>query len=438
MKFRNGSASECPGFRVKFGVVPELDEVLVSVFRSPHSYTGEDMAEISCHASPYIVESLLDRLCAAGARMAHAGEFTQRAFVAGKMDLSQAEAVADLIAADSAASHKLAFSQLRGAYALKLKELRAQILELSALLELELDFSEEDVEFADRGKFRKLALDALAEVERLADSFRLGNAFKRGIPVAIVGAVNSGKSTLLNALLGEERALVSDIPGTTRDTVEEVLVLGGVAYRFIDTAGLREGAETIERMGIERSIAQIGQASVVVALLDSTADTNEHLSVVSAIKAHLQKDTRVIWVKSKSDLVSGSRKGCFDPREMVPGTSGITDGAFCSRLGISKAIELSALTGQGLDELCDAISSADADLLKASEGVLVTNQRHHDALRSAASDLRSFLSGLDSGLPTDLLAEHIRSATATLGAIFGEVTHSEVSGMIFSRFCIGK
>lgn len=447
--FRHGNAASASGFSVKFGVVPELDEVLVSIFKAPHSYTGEDMAEISCHASPFIVSGILERLCAAGCRLARAGEFTQRAFVAGKMDLSQAEAVADLIASDSAASHKLAFSQLRGAYSKKLRELRSQIVELSALLELELDFSEEELEFADRGKLRSLVSAALQETERLADSFRLGNAFKQGIPVAIVGAVNSGKSTLLNALLGEDRAIVSDIPGTTRDTVEEVLSLNGVKYRFVDTAGLRETDETVERMGIERSFAQIGQAAVVIALLDGTADADALLPVVAAVKARLREDTRVIWVISKADLLvplqpplptlpqPGAKTGYSAPRTPVSGSSGCKSGAFCARLDIPEAIELSSLTGQGLDKLKEAISKPDSDSL-AADAVLVTNQRHYDALRRAAEDLKRVRSGLESALPTDLIAEELRSGVSALGEIFGEILPDDILGTVFSRFCIGK
>ena len=414
---RRGSAASAKGFSVHFGEVEGLDEVLVCVFRAPQSYTGEDMAEISCHASPYVVSELLRRLGAAGCRMAGPGEFTRRAFTAGKMDLAQAEAVADLIAASSQAAHKLAFSQLRGHYSQRLRELRQQIIELGALMELELDFSEEEVEFADRGRLELLAREALGQIERLADSFRLGNAFKRGIPVAIVGPVNSGKSTLLNALLGEERALVSDIPGTTRDTVEEVLVLGGVAYRFIDTAGLRQTDETVEKMGIERSLEQIGKASIVLVLLDASAPVAELAGVVADVRARLREDCRAIWVRSKSDI-------------------GGPD--FASELGLEGLISISAKTGEGLTELRDAICAGARQDLLAADGLLVTNQRHQQALLRAAEDLRRFLDGLSTALPTDLLAEDLRSATAALGTIFGEVTPDDVLGEVFGRFCIGK
>ncbi len=417
VRMRRGSAASAKGFSVHFGEVEGLDEVLVCVFRAPQSYTGEDMAEISCHASPYVVSELLRRLGDAGCRMAGPGEFTRRAFTAGKMDLAQAEAVADLIAASSQAAHKLAFSQMRGHYSQRLRELRQQIIELGALMELELDFSEEEVEFADRGRLELLAREALAQIERLADSFRFGNAFKRGIPVAIVGPVNSGKSTLLNALLGEERALVSDIPGTTRDTVEEVLVLGGVAYRFIDTAGLRQTAETVEKMGIERSLEQIGKASIVLVLLDVSAPVAELAGVVADVRARLREDCRAIWVRSKSDI-------------------GGPD--FASELGLEGLISISAKTGEGLAELRDAICAGARQDLLAADGLLVTNQRHQQALLRAAEDLRRFLDGLSTSLPTDLLAEDLRSATAALGTIFGEVTPDDVLGEVFGRFCIGK
>jgi tRNA modification GTPase len=362
------------------------------------------------------------------------------------MDLAQAEAVADLISADSQAAHQLAFSQLRGAYSQKLKELRRQIVELSALMELELDFSEEELEFADRKRLRGLAEAALDETCRLADSFRAGNAFKKGIPVAIVGAVNSGKSTLLNALLGEDRAIVSDIPGTTRDTVEETLVIEGIAFRFIDTAGLRETPEMIERMGIERSIEQMDKASVVVALLDATAPQEELKAVCDRVRSHLRPDTRVIWVRSKVDLIQGggeagtpcSKQGVFDPGTAVSEGPVLKTGPFCTRLGIPDALDISAKTGYGLDRLRAAIASDAASRLKAADGLLVTNQRHHEALAAASEDLRRFLDGLSTSLPTDLLSEDLRSATRHLGTIFGEITPDNVLGEIFGRFCIGK
>ena len=420
LELRRGKVSDAPGFSLRFGVIPGLDEVLVSIFRAPHSYTGEDMVEISCHASQYIVSALLERLCAQGARLAEAGEFTRRAFVSGKMDLAQAEAVADLIAADSAAAHRLAFSQLRGAYSSRLQELRAKILELSALLELELDFSEEEVEFADRSTLRSLTSEAFAEVQKLEGSFRYGNAFKRGVPVAIVGPVNSGKSTLLNALLGEDRAIVSDIPGTTRDTVEEVMSLRGVQYRFIDTAGLRETSEKIEQIGIERALEQLSQARVALVLLDGTQSTEALRDVVSLVREHTPEDCRVIWIRSKAALCVGS------------------PAAFAALLGLKNVIDVSVLEGFGLDALRDAITADDVKLLEESDGLLVTNARHCEALHAAAGDLATFLTGLSSGIPSDLLAEDLRSATRHIGLITGEITPDDILGEVFGRFCIGK
>ena len=268
VSLRRGRVCEAPGYSLRYGSVEGLDEVMVSVFRAPHSYTGEDSAEISCHASPYIVGELLGRLCEAGCRMAEPGEFTQRAFLNGKMDLAQAESVADLIASDSKAAHDLALRQLQGSYSSEFRELRDQLLRLSSLLELELDFSEEELEFADRSELESLTREALARVEKLRDSYRLGNAIKAGVPVAIVGEPNAGKSTLLNALLGEDRAIVSPVAGTTRDTVEEVMVLGGVKFRFIDTAGLRETSDPVERLGVERSLQKLRSASIVLSLVD--------------------------------------------------------------------------------------------------------------------------------------------------------------------------
>ena len=263
VRFRNGDAASAPGYSVKFGSVEGLDEVLVAIFRAPHSYTGEDSAEISCHASPYIVSTLLDRLTEAGCRLAEPGEFTQRAFLNGKMDLAQAEAVADVIASATSAQHRVAMNQLRGGYSAELRGLRKQLLELTALMELELDFSEEDVEFADRSRLRELLDTACSHCRQLADSFRLGNAIRNGVPVAIVGAPNSGKSTLLNALLRDDRAIVSDVPGTTRDTVEETCVIDGVLFRFIDTAGIRASSDEVERLGIERTFRKISEAEIV-------------------------------------------------------------------------------------------------------------------------------------------------------------------------------
>ena len=410
--FRSGSAAQAKGYSLKFGEIERLDEVLVSLFRAPHSYTGEDAAEICCHASPFIVSTLLDRLVDAGCRPAEPGEFTQRAFINGKMDLAQAEAVADVIAASSAAQHRVAMNQLRGGYSAELRDLRKQLLELTALMELELDFSEEDVEFADRSRLRALLDTACSHCRQLADSFRLGNAIRNGVPVAIVGAPNSGKSTLLNALLRDDRAIVSDIPGTTRDTVEETCVIDGVLFRFIDTAGIRASEDEVERLGIERTFRKISEAEIVLGVIDA-ADPQE--AVDEAVELILgkvdPKHQKLILLANKMDKVSHP--------ELVEGS-----------------LPISAKTGQGLDELRSALV-ARAGLASAS-GTLVTNARHAAALRAAADSLRTVSDGLDRGLPNDLLAEDLRSALASLGTITGEITTDEVLGEIFSRFCIGK
>ena len=428
VRLRRGTVSQAPGFSLRMGEVPGLDEVLVSIFRAPKSYTGEDMVEISCHASPFVLSELMRMLSEGGARAASPGEFTRRAFTSGKMDLAQAEAVADLIASRSAAAHRMAFSQLKGEFSTRLGSIRRQLLELSALLELELDFPDEDVEFADRERLASLAREALRGTSALSESFKLGNAFKNGIPVAIAGAPNCGKSTLLNALLGEDRAIVSDIPGTTRDTVEEIMVLGGIQYRFIDTAGLRNASESVERMGIERSLRQLGQASVVLSVLDGTCSLEELQEVVSMLKEHLSPDARVIWLRNKADAALAGG-----------GSFGLDAPALAAALGIPRVLDISARKGLGLQRLKEEISTADAATLEAAGSLLVTNVRHYEALRAAAADLQQFIAGLSGGsTPPDLLAEDLRSATRNLGLITGEITPDDILGEVFGRFCIGK
>ena len=425
VRFRSGSAAQAKGYSLKFGEIAGLDEVLVSLFRAPHSYTGEDAAEICCHASPFIVSSLLDRLTDAGCRLAEPGEFTRRAFVNGKMDLAQAEAVADVIAASSAAQHRVAMNQLRGGYSAELRELRRQLLELTALMELELDFSEEEVEFADRSRLRGLLDTACSHCRQLAESFRLGNAIRNGVPVAIVGAPNSGKSTLLNALLRDDRAIVSDVPGTTRDTVEETCVIDGVLFRFIDTAGIRASEDEVERLGIERTFRKISEAEIVLGVIDATDAQEAVDKAVEMITGKVdQTHQKLILLANKIDLRSG------DVSQFSPSSS------FAGLTGESPAFPISAKTGQGLDELRSALV-ARAGVAFVS-GTLVTNARHAAALRAAADSLRTVSDGLDRGLPNDLLAEDLRSALASLGTITGEITTDEVLGEIFSRFCIGK
>ena len=425
VSFRKGNASDSAGYEVKFGEIPGLDEVLVSVYRAPHSYTGEDAVEISCHASPYIVSSILQRLAELGCRAAEPGEFTRRAFLNGKMDLAQAEAVADIIAADSQAAHRLAFSQLKGGYSEEFRRLRAQLVELASLVELELDFSEEEVEFADRSKIAELLEQARVKVNGLKDSYKVGNAVKSGVPVAIVGAPNSGKSTLLNALLGEDRAIVSDIPGTTRDTVEETMVLEGVRYRFIDTAGLRESSDTIEKLGIGRSLEKLRSASIVLAVMDATATLSEQLESARAIAAELSPDQEIVWIFNKCDIA---------PRD--PHLFRVEDIRALSEL-TGDSIRISALTGDGLDELRSSIAACGFGLSSA-DGAIVTSARHYSALCEASSDLARAAEALDRRLPGDLLAEDLRAAISTLGSIFGEITTDDLLGEIFSKFCIGK
>lgn len=422
ISLRKGSIAQSKGYTLHFGSIVAsdgslLDEVIVSVFRAPNSNTGEDGVEISCHSSKYIVSETISLLCEKGCRMAGPGEFTQRAYLNGKMDLAQAEAVADVIAADSKAALRVAQSQLRGEYSAAFKELRDALVRLSALVELELDFSEEEVEFASREMIIGLAESAIAKMSRLRDSYRVGNALKNGVPVAIVGAPNVGKSTLLNALLGEDRAITSDIPGTTRDTVEESIVIEGVRYRFIDTAGIRETEQVIERLGIERSMAKIRDASIVICLLDVTKkeESEKMLSKVeSLIDAENQK---IIVVANKSDLLPDSEK--------VNG---------------GRVISISAKRKEGLRELEKAIVKcgfADTD-----ERVIVTSARHYNALSSAVESLRAVVRAVREGISEELLAEDLRAAIGDINSIFAStsdaITPDEVLGEVFGKFCIGK
>ena len=428
VRFRSGTAAQAPGYSLKFGTVEGLDEVLVSFFRAPHSYTGEDAAEISCHASPYIVSALLDRLTEAGCRLAEPGEFTRRAFLNGKMDLAQAEAVADVISSSSEAQHRVAMNQLRGGYSAELRELRKQLLELTALLELELDFSEEDIEFADRSRLRALLDTACSHCRQLADSFRLGNAIRSGVPVAIVGAPNSGKSTLLNALLRDDRAIVSDIPGTTRDTVEETCVIGGVLFRFIDTAGIRASSDEVERLGIERTFRKISEAEIVLGVVDISGSEEQVAQDLRTIAERIDFSQQKLLILANKTDKKGLNKKVTAINFFVTSTD--------NKLDADSVLEISAKTGLGLENLRSALVSK-AGVASAS-GTLVTNARHAAALREAASSLSAVSDGLDTGRPTDLLAEDLRAALASLGSITGEITTDEVLGEIFSKFCIGK
>ncbi|SNY99658.1 tRNA uridine-5-carboxymethylaminomethyl(34) synthesis GTPase MnmE [Flagellimonas pacifica] len=392
-----------------------LDKVLVSIFKNPNSYTGENVVEISCHGSPYIQQQLIQLFLRKGCRMASAGEFTLRAFLNGKMDLSQAEAVADLIASDSEASHEIAMQQMRGGFSNEIKELREELLNFASLIELELDFSEEDVEFANREQFNQL-LSKISEVlKKLIDSFALGNVIKNGIPVAIVGEPNVGKSTLLNALLNEERAIVSDIAGTTRDTVEDQISINGINFRFIDTAGIRETTDAVEKIGIERTFDKVEKARLIIYLFDgSNNDTSQYLAI-----KHKYPNKELLPICNKVDMLGDLEINSI--KQQLPET-----------------LFLSAKMGTGISNLEQKLLSlVDSGKLSSGE-TIVTNSRHYDSLLKALEEIQKVKEGLDIGLSSDLMAIDIRQALYHLGEITGNVTTDDLLGNIFSNFCIGK
>ena len=448
IRCRKGSISDASGYTIKFGTIHTtdgdvLDEVLVSIFRTPHSYTGENSVEISCHASSYIVSSVMELLSAAGARAAEPGEFTQRAFLNGKMDLAQAEAVADVIASQNAAAHRIAFKQMKGGFSSELKGMRSELLELVSLMELELDFSEEEVEFADRSRLNELLTALVEHISRLIDSFKLGNAIKNGVPVAIAGATNTGKSTLLNALLGEDRAIVSDIHGTTRDTIEETLNIDGVLFRFIDTAGLRETDEVVEKIGIERTFKKISEASIVLGMIDLTRDFESTCETVREVIEKVDFDTqKLVILLNKTDVCEVNKNvsilnfivSSLDNKGIKSGLCEI-----CENSGIDvPIIPISAKTGSGIADLRSILASSQRNLLADSDTTLVTNQRHVQALTDARTSLLRVQEGLALNLPTDLASQDIREAIYHLGSIVGEISTDEVLGNIFANFCIGK
>ena len=432
VQLKQGTVSESDAYTIHFGSVSGLDEVLVSVFRAPHSYTGEDSVEISCHASRYIVEEMLRRLVDAGCRMAEPGEFTRRAFLNGKMDLAQAEAVADVIAFTSAAAHRVAFNQLRGGFSSELSALRGELVEMTSLLELELDFSEEDVEFADRERLLSLIDRTRSHVDRLAASFKDGNAIKNGVPVAIVGAANVGKSTLLNALVGEDRALVSEVAGTTRDTIEEVINLDGLLFRFIDTAGIRETSETVERMGIERTFRKISEAEIVIGVLDATSEESVLLNNLKLIVDKLDATAQELVVcLNKVDLVSDLVVNKF--------VTMINEFVSCSDLN-SIIVKSAFKRLLGLPELRSALVSLKSNLLDGGDSTFVTNERHYQALLQTSSALADARRALTSGVYSDLVAEDLRRAISSLNQILGQdlIDPETVLHSIFRKHCIGK
>ena len=432
-----GLISEAEGYTIRFGTVKDaegrvIDEVLVCIFRAPRSYTGENSVEISCHASSYIVSSLMGLLSEAGARAAEPGEFTQRAFLNGKMDLAQAEAVADVISSQNAATHRIAFKQMKGGFSSELRSMRSELLELVSLMELELDFSEEEVEFADRSRLDSLLVNITGHVSGLIDSFRLGNAIKNGVPVAIAGATNTGKSTLLNALLGEDRAIVSDIHGTTRDTIEETLNIDGILFRFIDTAGLRETTETVEKIGIERTFKKISEASIVLGMVDITRDPESTRDTIREILDKVDFSCQqLIILLNKTDIAdTGNALDLIGLELRLKNLESEVSG--------NHILPISARTGSGINTLRSLLAATQRDLLADSDTTLVTNQRHVQALTDARTSLLRVRDGLASGLPTDLAAQDIREAIYHIGSIVGEISTDEVLGNIFANFCIGK
>ena len=406
-----------------------VDEVLVSIFRAPHSYTGEDSTEISCHGSAYIMQRVMQLLIANGCRAAAPGEYTERAFLNGKMDLSQAEAVADLIASRSAASHRIAINQMRGAFSSQLATLRSQLLHLTSLMELELDFSDhEELEFADRSELVSVSTKIKDAITRLVASFKVGNAIKNGVPVAIVGETNAGKSTLLNQLVGDERAIVSDIHGTTRDVIEDTVSINGITFRFIDTAGIRDTDDKIESIGIERTMQKISQAEIILMLIDST-QAEAQLSELSPKVLPLCEGKTVIIVFNKSDIAS-----------LAPHSS-ISD--YCEAAAIASiqadSISISAKTGDGIDQLRHMLCTSSSVNGASTDGVIVSNLRHLDALNASLTDINRVLDGLTTDLPSDLISQDLRSCLYHLGEITGgEIQTDEVLGNIFKHFCVGK
>ena len=393
-----------------------IDQVLATIFKNPNSYTGENVVEFSCHGSSYIQQEIIQLLLRKGCRMATAGEFTLQAFLNGKMDLSQAEAVADLIASDSKASHQLAIQQMRGGFSTEIEELRIQLLNFASLIELELDFSEEDVEFANREEFQKLIKKITSLLKKLIDSFATGNVLKNGIPVAIVGRPNSGKSTLLNSLLNEERAIVSNIAGTTRDTIEDEITIGGIRFRFIDTAGLRETTDEIEKIGVERALEKLEKSSIYIYLFDIT-----EMSVLE-----VKKELDSFTTNSKQLIVANKIDKASKEELSAINNSGLP------------FLTISAKSKNSLDVLCNSLLNIAGIESLDSNQLMVTNSRHYDVLIKSLEEISKVQEGIDNHLTGDLLAIDLRQALYFLGEITGKVSNDDLLGNIFANFCIGK
>ena len=426
---KNITLSELKEYSVVYGDIKSedeiIDDVLITLFRAPHSYTGENSIEISCHASPYVQQRIMELLIHNGAITAFPGEFTQRAFLNGKMDLSQAEAVADLIASSTRTSHRIAVNQMRGGFSSEISRLRSELLYFASLIELELDFGEEDVEFADRKEIKAIILKAKSLADNLAASFKVGNVIKNGIPVAIIGKPNSGKSTLLNALLREDKAIVSEIPGTTRDSIEDTIVIDGIEYRFIDTAGLRETSDPIENLGIKKTHEKIAEASVIL-LIDEAGDSPALINRrADEIRKKIEgSGTKLILLVNKVDLVSS------DKAAEISGMIKINEN--------ESLFFISAKELMGLDKLRLKLSETIEKERLRSDDVIITNIRHYEALIHVSESLERVLIGLDSNVPEDFIAIDIRQAIHYLGEITGEITTDEILGNIFKNFCIGK
>ncbi|MGK7390690.1 MAG: tRNA uridine-5-carboxymethylaminomethyl(34) synthesis GTPase MnmE [Candidatus Cyclobacteriaceae bacterium M2_1C_046] len=419
--FKGADLTKANSHTLHFGTIRKdgrvVDEVLVSVFKAPHSFTKEDATEISCHGSPFIVEQIIKVFIDAGARPARAGEFTQRAFLNGRFDLAQAEAVADLINADSEASHKAAIQQMRGGFSLRIAELREKLVHFASMIELELDFSEEDVEFADRQQLVNLVSELMNVINQLLESFDFGNVIKKGVATVIAGKPNAGKSTLLNALLNEEKAIVSDIPGTTRDFIEDEVKIGGISFRFVDTAGLREATDTIEKIGVQRTKEQLKKAAMVIHLIDLSTATLEEIETER--KLLREEPVPVVTVANKTDK---AQKEILD--ELKKDES---------------ILFISAAQKENLEQLRERLLNAvKTGELKPGEDTIVTNIRHYDNLMKTRNALQDVLNGIDNDVTGDFLAMDIRQALHFLGEITGQITTDDLLENIFSKFCIGK